>query len=104
MRPIDALDPTPRSSERVAERRAFVELKRTFLGAVERLDDAEALRLKDALRRAEEPEDLWELRGPVFAALRADPVNGPRLRHELRRCLAAVFPDTFWSYSDLTPL
>jgi len=76
---------------RLAARQAFVDLKQTFLHALEDADDADWLR--NQVRAAEDPVDLWLLRAPVFAALSgADPALRHR-RQQLRRGLDSVFPD-----------
>lgn len=74
---------------RLAARRAFVELKQTFLEALADVPDASWLRSQ--VRNAEEPVDLWLLRGPVFDAL-AGTVHRQH-RRALRRGLDSIFPD-----------
>ncbi len=84
----------------VAARRAFVELKQTFLDALAVLEPARAGEVADVewlrqqVRSAEEPVDLWLLRAPAFAALAG--TDGERRRHRqaLRRSLDMLFPDT----------
>jgi hypothetical protein len=74
-----------------AARRAFVDLKRTFMHALEDVPGIEWL--QNQVRAAEEPVDLWLLRAPAFAALAgADPQVRQRRQH-LRRGLDSVFPD-----------
>jgi hypothetical protein len=74
-----------------AARRAFVDLKRTFMHALEGLPGIEWLQMQ--VRAAEEPVDLWLLRAPAFAALSgADPQVRQR-RQQLRRGLDSVFPE-----------
>jgi hypothetical protein len=87
----------PRRIDRIAARRAFVAMKQTFMQVAAGFDDADGhVRwLQHQIRHAHTPQDLWELRGPVFAALRRDEQRGPALRRELRRVLALVFPDTY---------
>ena len=79
---------------RVAARRAFVDLKLTFMEAVRYLPDHRGEWLSQQVRGAEEPVDLWLLRAPMFAALTGpDPeLRSQRLR--LRRSLESLFPDT----------
>jgi hypothetical protein len=101
---------------RVAARRAFVDLKRTFIEALNSIDGgpafawvgAAAAAPKDStialasridwLRRqvmlAEEPVDLWLLRAPMFAALAGLDPERRRHRQALRRALEALFPDS----------
>ncbi len=76
-------------SARLAARRAFVALKLSFLYVVEGLDGEEAL--KSSVRRAEEPEDLWALRAPVFAALSGDDDMHRSRRQLLNRSLESMF-------------
>ena len=76
---------------RVAARQAFVTLKMTFMQALSDLQGSDWLR--ELVRNAEEPVELWLLRAPVFAALnRAEPEYRNR-RQLLRRGLDSVFPD-----------
>lgn len=76
---------------RIAARQAFVTLKMTFIQALDDLSGADWLR--DLIRGAEEPVDLWLLRAPVFAALNnAEPEYRGR-RQMLRRGLDSMFPD-----------
>jgi len=81
-------------ASRLAARRAFVELKLTFMDAVISLPSQAGDRLRSLVRTAEEPLDLWLLRAPLFAAL-AGPDPELRLqRQRLRRSLDALFPNT----------
>jgi hypothetical protein len=75
----------------LAARQAFVDLKLTFLHALVDTLDAEWLRAQ--VRAAEEPEDLWLLRAPVFAALAGTSSDARQRRQQLRRGLDSVFPD-----------
>lgn len=78
-------------SARMAARQAFVELKLTFLDALQGAPDVDWLRAQ--VRAAEEPVDLWLLRAPVFAALDGSSPAQRTRRHQLRRGLDSVFPD-----------
>lgn len=74
-----------------AARRVFVDLKRTFMHALDGLHGLEWLQMQ--VRAAEEPVDLWLLRAPAFAALTgADPQVRQR-RQQLRRSLDSVFAE-----------
>jgi hypothetical protein len=76
---------------RLAARRAFVDLKLTFIQALQGASGVDWLAAQ--VRAAEEPVDLWLLRAPVFSALSgADPERRHR-RQQLRRSLDSVFPD-----------
>jgi hypothetical protein len=79
---------------RIAARRAFVDLKQTYLAALSEVPDTEADWLRNQVRAAEQPVDLWLLRAPVFAALSgADPERRKR-RQMLRRGLDSMFMDS----------
>jgi len=78
---------------RIAARRAFVNLKLTYLAAV----DAAAASpradwLRHQIRQAAEPADLWLLRAAVFEALSAQACRAER--DSLQRGITAVFPRT----------
>ncbi|MDH5339198.1 MAG: hypothetical protein OEW22_05440 [Rubrivivax sp.] len=79
---------------RIAARRAFVDLKLSFMHAVDQLDEEHGRWLRDQVRRAHQPEDLLLLRGHVFACLTGtDDVKTSR-RRALRRSLDSLFPDS----------
>ena len=75
----------------LAARRAFVDLKLTFLVALEGAPAVEWLSAQ--VRAAEEPVDLWLLRAPVFAALAGTDTEHRQRRLVLRRGLDSMFPD-----------
>jgi hypothetical protein len=76
---------------RIAARQAFVQMKTAFMEAVAHLDGEPGRWLQHQVRQAQEPVDLWLLRGAVFRALREeDEAEEQRLR--LNRCLDSVFP------------
>lgn len=72
---------------RIAARRAFVALKQTYLLALHAAQGPRADWLRHQVRQAEEPADLWLLRGLVFEQL-----PGAEGRADLQRGLEAVFP------------
>lgn len=76
---------------RLAARRAFVDLKLTFLAALEGAPNVGWLSTQ--VRAAEEPVDLWLLRAPVFAALAGTDAEHRQRRLVLRRGLDSMFPD-----------
>lgn len=78
----------------IAARRAFVALKLTFSDAVEQAEGIHTQWLRQQVRAAEEPVDLWLLRAPVFSALAGTDPDRRATRQRLRRALEAVFPDT----------
>ena len=75
---------------RLAARKAFIDLKQTFQDAVNSLQGARAEWLKHQIRQAEDPVDLWLLRGAVFAEL---PASAP-LRQQLQMGIEMLFPDS----------
>ncbi|MDQ2778000.1 MAG: hypothetical protein M3Y32_00415 [Pseudomonadota bacterium] len=75
----------------IAARDAFASLKLTFLQAMESEPGVEWLRKQ--VRNAEEPFDLWLLRGPVFDLLTGAVAEQRARRQLLRRGLDSVFPD-----------
>ncbi len=81
-------------SARMAARRAFVDLKQTYLLALAGAAQADTAWLRNQVRQAEEPVDLWLLRGPVFAALAGAEPERRRCRQMLRRGLDSVFADS----------
>lgn len=80
---------------RIAARRAFVAMKQLFMRAVETLTDRKGQWLRHQVRLADDPIDLWLLRGPVLSALRRDDRVSRNLRAELYRGLDTTFPDAF---------
>ena len=77
---------------RIAARRAFVNLKLTYLAAVEALPGPRAEWLRFQIRHAAEPADLWLLRAAVFDALPAQ--QHREARDTLQRGIDSVFPST----------
>jgi hypothetical protein len=97
--PVPATDPgdpgmPQERAARVAARRAFVDLKLTYLEALNSLGEAvpaDWLRLQ--VTHAEDPVDLWLLRAPMFAALSGLQPERRRQRQALRRALETLFPE-----------
>lgn len=78
---------------RIAARRSFVALKHRFMAAVAELYGERADWLRYQVRQAQDPVDLWLLRGAVFLALEREGPAAERTQRELRRQLDAVFPN-----------
>ncbi len=78
---------------RLAARKTFVELKLGFIDVVKTLSGRDADWLRDQVRHAEEPVDLWLLRGPLFDALSGNEPERRIARMRLRRSLDTLFPD-----------
>lgn len=84
---------------RLAARRAFVELKLGFIDAVRSLGGRDGAWLRQQVRHAEEPVDLWLLRGPLLDALSGPEPERRVARLRLRRSLESLFPDSETAYS-----
>ena len=82
-------------AERIESRRAFVEMKQLFLRAVENLEHRKGAWLRSQVRAAEDPIDLWLLRGPLLATLREDDMATRAMRAALYRSLDRTFPEAF---------
>jgi len=89
-----ACPPANDRAARIADRRGFVALKQTYLAALSEVPDIEAEWLRNQVRMAEQPVDLWLLRAPVFAALAGADPERRRRRQMLRRGLDSVFMDS----------
>ncbi len=84
-------------SARLESRRAFVEMKQLFMRAVQNLEHRKGAWLRAQVRAAEDPTDLWLLRGPLLAALREDDLATRTMRAALYRTLDRTFPEAFGS-------
>jgi hypothetical protein len=80
---------------RIAARRAFVDMKQLFMRAVLDLTDRKGEWLREKVRLAVDPMDLWLLRGPVLAALQRNDEATRRLRADLYKGLDQIFPGAF---------
>jgi hypothetical protein len=89
--------PAATRSARIETRRAFVEMKQLFIRAVENLEHRKGAWLRAQVRAAEDPIDLWLLRGPLLATLREDDVATRTMRAALYRTLDRTFPEAFGS-------
>jgi hypothetical protein len=92
---------------RIAARRAFVDMKSLFMRSVENLQHRKGAWLRSQVRAAEDPLDLWLIRGPLLAALREDD-RTRSMRAELYRSLDNTFPQAFgapagWPVRQLAP-
>ncbi len=76
---------------RLAARRAFVNLKQTYLLALDGRSGLRADWLRHQVRQAEEPADLWLLRRLVFDALPGSE-HRARLEHGLLQLFAPRSP------------
>ena len=78
---------------RVAARRAFVELKHTFMRAVADIDGSTGELLQRRVRQAGEAIELWRIGALVLASLPSHDERAACHRIELHRQLDSVFPD-----------
>ncbi|MBI3367144.1 MAG: hypothetical protein HY021_01435 [Burkholderiales bacterium] len=69
-------------------------MKRQFIEAVAYLEGSRGEWLRYQVRHAQEPVDLWLLRGAVFSALNGRDEQTRRTRLDLYRALDNVFPDS----------
>lgn len=83
--------------DRLEARKAFVAVKLGFLDAVSTMAGRDAGWLCQQVRHAEQPVDLWLLRGPLFDALGGDEPERRVARLRLRRSLDTLFPDLIGS-------
>jgi hypothetical protein len=90
---IDVGLPADRAA-RLAARKAFVEMKHIFMRAVAPLPAGKGSWLREQVRAAREPTDLWLLRGAVLAALFHDDRPTRDMRAEIYRGLDSLFPDS----------
>jgi hypothetical protein len=87
---------------RIAARRAFVNLKQTYLLAIEALPGPRADWLRYQVRHAAEPADLWLLRAAVFDALSSQSLR--KERDTLQRGIESVFPPSRFANSGFAPM
>jgi hypothetical protein len=78
----------------VAARRTFVDMKQRFMQAVAHVEGSSGDWLRYQVRHANDPVDLWLMRGAVFAVLSAREPESRRMRLDLHRVLDTVFPDS----------
>jgi len=94
---LDPMGVAATRSARIESRRAFVEMKQLFMRAVENLEHRKGAWLRSQVRGAEDPIDLWLLRGPLLATLREDEVATRTMRAALYKSLDRTFPAAFGS-------
>ncbi len=79
---------------RIAARRAFVELKTSFMRAASDASGPTGELLRRKVRDADEALQLWRLRVALLAALPSGHERTAQHRSELLRQLDSVFPDS----------
>jgi hypothetical protein len=75
----------------LSARRAFVALKLTFLEAAAALQGEQMQWLREQVRAAEDPVDLWLLRAALFSGLAGADPDRKRLRRRLRRAIEGMY-------------
>ena len=77
---------------RMAARRAFVEMKQVFMRAAADVDGTVGDLLRQRVRAANEPMELYRLRAVLSASLPSQHERTPLHRLELHRQLDSLFP------------
>jgi hypothetical protein len=83
---------TPERAARMAARQAFVDLKRAFMDAAALIPGESGDRLRQHIRHAHEPIELWHLRDLVVSLLPGD--HDERAAFA-RRCVRAQMQNVF---------
>ena len=78
---------------RIAARRAFVDMKLRYMNALARLDGARADWLRQHVRLANQPVDLWLLRRSVLEALGAHDRQSRSAALDIDLAMDSAFPD-----------
>lgn len=78
---------------RMAARRAFVEMKTSFMRAVAGIDGHAGAVLQRRVRSASEVVELWRLRHAVLDALPRDKIESEYHRQELLYQIDSAFPE-----------
>ncbi len=78
---------------RLAARQAFVDLKLDFMVATAGLPGPRGEWLRECVRRAEDPYELWRLRHSLFAALAGNDPDSCTIRDALRTGLDTLFTE-----------
>jgi hypothetical protein len=91
--PRDYTRSAPRQDRQavIAARRAFVALKLAFAEAAAAAGGTHAQWLREQVRAAEDPVDLWLLRASLFSELAGPAPERRELRQRVRRALQTVF-------------
>ena len=89
---------------RIAARRAFVELKSSFMNAASEACGPTAELLRRKVRAADEALQLWGLRLALLAALPVDKEQSAQQRQALLRQLDSVFPEDRGPETGFVPL
>lgn len=78
---------------RMAARRAFVEMKSSFMRAAAQIEGHLGATLQRQVRLSGEVMELWRLRHTVLGALPRDTVESIYMRQELMHQLDSAFPE-----------
>jgi hypothetical protein len=75
----------------IAARRAFVEMKQSYMSAASDIASATGGLLQHKVRKASEPWELWSLRAVILASLTADHERTVGHRMKLEREFDSIF-------------
>jgi hypothetical protein len=81
-------------AHRIAERRAFVELKTSFLQAAGDVAGPIGERLRLRVRQTNDTTELWRLRAAILCSLEPDHPRTAQHRRDLQRDLDSLFGPT----------
>ena len=81
----------PERLARIATRRAFVEMKQSYMSAVSDIDSTTGGLLQHKVRKASEPWELWSLRAVILASLASDHERTHTHRMRLEREFDSIF-------------
>jgi hypothetical protein len=76
---------------RIAARRAFVEMKQSYMSAVSDIASTTGGLLQNKVRKASEPWELWSLRAVILASLASDHERTRSHRMKLEREFDSIF-------------
>ena len=75
----------------IAARRAFVEMKQSYMDAASDIASTTAELLRSRVRKASEPWELWSVRAVILASLTADHERTLSHRMKLQREFDVIF-------------
>ena len=85
------LSPPQEWLARIADRRAFVAMKQSYMNAASDIAGSTAKLLQYKVRKASEPWELWSLRAVILASLAVDHERTPSHRMKLEREFDSIF-------------
>lgn len=82
------------TAHRIAQRRAFVELKNCFMQAATDIAGPIGERLRLRVRQTNDTTELWRLRAAILCSLEPGHPRTAKHRHDLQRDLDSLFGPT----------